>query len=80
MSRPLDFLDTIQTRAGLETYVNKLYDIYDQIEWMPLDIIEGRLAVDELVIPVYAVKYTVAADGKFTALSFLEQQKSGFWI
>ena len=74
MSRPLDFLDTIQTRAGLESYVNKLYDIYDQIEWMPLDIIEGRLAVDELVIPVYAVKYSVAADGKLVDLPCFERR------
>ena len=57
------FLDTIQTEIGVRNFVNKVFDVLDQTQWLTRDIVVDRLKEDELVLPVFAVQYQVNQEG-----------------
>ena len=57
------FLDTIQTEIGVRNFVNKVFDVLDQTQWLTSDIVVDRLKEDELVLPVFAVQYQVNQEG-----------------
>lgn len=59
----VSFLDTLQRPQGLRNFVEKCFDIQDQIQWMDPGITAGRLENDNIVVPVYAVKYTANEKG-----------------
>ena len=65
MSSEISFLDTIQTEIGVKNYVNKVFDVLDQTQWLTWDIVVDRLKKDELVLPVYAIQYQVNHPGKW---------------
>ena len=64
MSSEISFLDTIQTEIGVRNYVNKVFDVLDQTQWLTWDIVVDRLKKDELVLPVFAIQYQVNHPGK----------------
>ena len=63
---PVTFLDKLNSPAGLRDYIHKCFDLLDASDYFPEAVAADRLDMDELILPLFATKYTVDENGEYT--------------